>query len=256
MQSLKLKIRSYSPWLGLLGAGLISFQGCNPLESKSSSDGSVLHVQTSNGEGYSGMIYVNRADNACSDGSSVETKISVYTKSQQAFVTRENCSDISPKSVDYRSLDLMPHNLANLVYGSRVFDEGLSSSDYTSLFCRGKSTDPTTGKVQVVDAVVKESLGSQSKTTGRVILGVYDAAVNLIQKYDMGEVPLGPPTVIGGHILYNSLTLERSEVFTLDYLPSENTATLTYVGNLAQPGELPTEQNKFYTVPGLHCYRQ
>jgi hypothetical protein len=239
---------------------LLGFQNCvGKLESAHGKPESSVNSRSLGGTGYGGKTeYVNRStEGTCPDGSNVKSKIEVDAGTGEAKVVRENCEDVT-KTVTVSELGLLPHNLTNLVYGEKTFDEE-SGALYSELFCRGSVLDSRTQQTFVVDSIIHKSLSSGAYS-GRVKLGIYDDKGALSKKYDMGEVPLGPPmSILPGHVIYNSLTLEKGEVFTLDLTSASMTALLTYGGEIPVPSLqdfVSPATGSIYQIPGLHCYTQ
>lgn len=237
---------------------LLGFQNCvGKFKSAQEKPAAPVNSRSMGGTGYGGKTeYVNRTlDSNCPDGSNVKGKVEVDTVSGAATVVRENCQDTS-KTVTVAEINLLPHNLTNLVYGDRTFDE-VSDTLYSELFCRGSTWDSGNQQTYVVDAIVHKSLSS-GVYSGRVKLGIYDASGALSKKYDMGEVALGPPiSVMPGHRNYNSLTLDKGEVFTLDLTLASMTASLTYAGEIPGPSQMAEGAiGSMYLVRGLHCSTQ
>ena len=119
---------------------LVGYQNCSKPEAANSQDSqdslSLLRSGVGgNGSVYDGKLYVNKIiDGVCEDGSAIRSEIKV--QGEASFVTRENCKTIPPKVVTTSSLQLMEHNLSNLIHENRVFDIETPVAETTSYLCR------------------------------------------------------------------------------------------------------------------------
>jgi hypothetical protein len=258
--------KSLIRWIvpALLVSTLISFQNCSGgLKSFTAKSQSNLTVASSgNGGGYEGKVYVARlSDSTCADGSDVSTKIEVR-EDQKAYILRDNCQTQEPVELPYDSLQLMAHNLDNLIHNSRVFDEEvLASEARTAILCRGDQIDATSGNREVVDAIVREKIVNGTKSYyGQAIFGIYRPDGSLLKVYNLGEVPLSGPYMNGDQESYWSQTALTGEGYNLRLRPLGNDLIgfLEYADDMPPP-ELhiaPTEVTNHYRVTHLKCYRQ
>jgi hypothetical protein len=214
-----------------------------------------------NGGGYTGKVttYAHRSENpTCASTNGIDAIIQI-TPDSKAFLTRKDCHDQAPEELQFSTLQLMSHNIANLVYNDSVFDdEDQAGTGITSLLCRGTSAGSGARTIQVVDALIKKSVKSGIvEYRGRVIVGVYDSANRLIKTYDLGEVGVRAPRVTGDLEYYSSMTAGMDQRFALTLNTSTMVGMLHYNGNVpATAGSVPSPDSENFIVHGLKCYRQ
>ena len=264
---MKLKFRYHKRILTLAGFALaltVAFQNCGGtgMRSASSAGGDDSPYFSGNGGGYGGKTtYVKREETqSCADGKDTESVIEV-SAAGEATVVRENCQDITPRPVPFVDINLMAHNTLNLIYGGGVYDVSTEPDGHTTLLCRGSADDPRTGNTWVADVLIRHNtVPGAPEWAGRVIFGVYDADGKLLQKYDMGRVPLArPETPIAGLELYVSRTAQKGESFSLGIRDYDQAVMLIYRPKKAVGGPLnesdPAHPNA-YAIHKLTCYRQ
>jgi hypothetical protein len=245
--------------MGLTMSMLIPFQNCEKMET---AEKPVSQAQASelssegNGEGYGGKLkYITRnLQDACADGLP-NSQILVEEDLSAASLVREKCQDIAPTNVDVSSLQLMPHNMENLVYNETLYDKDQGeSTPHSSVLCRGRTQSSSVpGENNTVDAVIHHLYAMDPpRFIGRVILGIYDAAWNLTGVKDMGDVEVRPSIreTEPGHIFFENLMGE--DHFLLDIFQPLMIGQLTYFRPVLSPqGPVPTE---IRFVQGLHCF--
>lgn len=216
--------------------------------------------ESGNGGGYGGKLttYVRKSDDRlCPDGSDVESVIEV--EGQTARLLRQDCQEVRAVALPFAAINLMAHNVRNLIYGNGLYDLATKTDGRTTLLCRGEETDAVTGGREVVDATIRRQVvGGTVKYFGRVILGIYDAGGNLVKTYDMGEVPVAQVPIPPGQYVefYQSLTLkDHQEVFALRFDPQTGTGGLKYADNIPADGPQPGHEPDRFRVQNLTCYR-
>ncbi|MGE3682769.1 MAG: hypothetical protein AB7G93_13675 [Bdellovibrionales bacterium] len=254
-----------SNWI--VGAGLIMalvllfvFQGCTksgPAEKSAPPSGLTDARLSGNGEGYGGKLsYVSRQlVEPCADGKP-RSQILIANDLSEANVIREDCKEIEPTSVSVPSLNLMPHNMENLVYDGTLYDQDNGQSAWrSSLLCRSRAPATAVGQDNTtVDAVIGTPEGVNPPLfMGRVIVGIYDSLWNLVKVKDMGDVRVIPTMREHNpdHIYYENVS--GSEHFILEVFRPHMNAQLFYFRSIT-PEETVLTEPELRHIQGLHCY--
>lgn len=173
-------------------------------------------------------------------------------------MVRQNCVDIVPRSIKIDSLELLSHNLDNLIFDGRVFDRHIPGQDMAGLamFCRGDNPIVKDGIVYraVTDAKVKHSPINAMEVLGQVLLGLYDANQSLVEKHDLGEVPVSLDNREPSVNRYVSLTFQKGEFFDLRVDLGNLLASLVYAANLPSMSQSAGDPD-LTKVSGLRCYK-
>jgi len=177
---------------------LLAFQNCSRSQTPNGTvNDKVAEISYSgNGDGYDGKPYIRfSTDGLCPDGSAAEAEVRV--NNDRAALVRQDCREISPLSVKVADLNLLPHNLNNLVFENRVFDLDPSLSGDkrpTDLLCRGgdEITKKNGIRVEVADFIIKKN--DKGNASGKLVMSISDSAKVKDGNYDSGEFDLAVTT--------------------------------------------------------------
>ncbi len=178
----------------LIGACVLLFQNCSVPGGVAQSQSSSLTNKMGGDQGYEGKLtYTSpRSTGNCLDGSNVESTVEMDSDYKRAYLTRQSCKDISPTEISIDSLDLLPHNLKNLVTAERFFEkkEAISSGN-TVVFCRGKASGPSDYNFTVTDVVdtIVKSTGKDTYAAW-MVYARYDLAGNIVSSRSYPEKPV------------------------------------------------------------------
>lgn len=198
----------------------LSFQNCSfPGDKPDSSSQNKTLQYSGGGTGFDGKgSYVNRIlDGVCELGGDVRNRIEI--NEGQAVQTKADCRDIPPQPIKLADLQLMPHNLENLVSSERVFDREKNDATPSGVLCRG--FEPGTGgntTWQVADVTVNHDFPggptAPARFGGTLKLGWYDSA--------SGKLRASASS--------NELRLTRSTDATTGWVIYEGVAVITHLG--------------------------
>lgn len=111
--------------IAALALAILPFQNCTQ-SSDSSTNSSTGLMNSGNGNGYDGKIFVYvLPTGVCADGKIIDSRIEF--RSDQAYLTRDNCTDIAAAQQPAVSVTLHPENLAVITYNGKNYVEWLAT---------------------------------------------------------------------------------------------------------------------------------
>lgn len=173
--------------------------GCDELQTKdlgSKDSGLESKYASGNGDGYSGKVervyLAHNADSLCpiSQKGELEPNSIMRVIRGKAFLTRENCREISPREVDTSVIEHSGHNSSVVSMGREIFDEQLSpKSDlpnrYVEVVCRGLDYKRGADSHTLIDVVIRTNdafLQAQAQQGSTGEIPQYWADIVLSQK--------------------------------------------------------------------------
>jgi len=188
---------------------LLTFQNCSFV--KPEAGGSRGHTK-GNGDGYAGKIYSASGFNVA--GQFAERSRIEIDLSGRPFLVKDNFQTIAPTPVSFGLLNLLAHNLENLIFQERVF-QIVTAQAFSSLLCRADALTSDNTQRHILDAIVQEQDG---QLFGRVKLGIYSVAEELQQVIEF-SVPVTRTEVSDGTVSYIGHNTPGGETFTLHRHP-------------------------------------
>lgn len=215
------------------------------------------NAASGNGGTYDGKIYVN-LNPLCPGDSNIKTKI-IVGSDNSPYIVRENCEDIAPKAVSVDEVGLLAHNLSNLVYQNRAFDEVLDIEKPTVWICRGSETKTfIEGAFKfVVDGIIRSSPASAMSEQlffGQVKFGLYDSKQIMIESHQSEQFALNRVPMPDSTFTFTGANISKSEQIDLAFRfnGSDYAGVLSYLFQspllnsqtptprpIADPGALP-----------------
>lgn len=181
---------------------LIGFQNCtqapapeNVIAESSKVLSNITNITKSNGNGsiYDGKVYTNRILNGtCKDGRDLRSEIKV--QDSLAFLTRDNCEDmLEPKPLTTNTVELYPHNTANLIFENKVFDNASEVIKPTIFLCRSHyKMRFEEGEFRVIgDITLAATHEKEEEFSAQLKFGIYNYAMKLlVPAFESGEMKL------------------------------------------------------------------
>lgn len=176
---------------------LLGFQNCSSYSVSQmglSNSGIFFNGTSGNGDGYTGKLngtYVNLdVDGVCLSEDQEESVVVV--KEGKAYLTKENCQDITPREIT-TNVDIRIHSPEALLFEQRLFERVQENKprEFSEIMCRGSTVDESSGHIadadvfmvntgefeEIIPPPMVEPNGTPitlPKYTGRVNTGVYD----------------------------------------------------------------------------------